>query len=427
MAQDNCSKDTFNTLDNVNRKIMEKINLVKQSIESINNEELLREINKLFEDYQLLILSVMTKHYLNETQDNFKEFNRILSSNNIIKKIDHIIIRTINHISNGSSKYISRKIINKQANIISDCKSYIEHCDKCIKAIACTTSSKKINEIAYLLKKNNDYISSIITMIKEESSSARHLIINMLTVAKNIDIKQDSEKVNFDICDCGYKMNIVPEISELHCSNPSCGKTTTIVGTVFKYEQSSYSESNRNKYNGYDPSQHYKIWMDRILGNETKTISEDDIKKIEFIINRDKWDLSTLTCKDIRRILKDSKVKAQYLNDHTPYLLRRLTGKCPPRLSLHDERKLSYRFDKAMHFYDQIVTKGKKPYYPYFIYKLIEHEFKDDKDKLRLLDNIHLQSRETVVKNDRCWKIICELADDEEDFVYKPTDPAGRL
>jgi hypothetical protein len=75
-----------------------------------------------------------------------------------------------------------------------------------------------------------------------------------------------------------------------------------------------------------------------------------------------------------------------------------------------------------MSLYEQVATEGgNKPYYPYFIYKLYEDEFKDDPAKLRILEYIHLQSKDTVTKNDIIYRSIAELAPPEDGIVYRPT------
>jgi hypothetical protein len=37
-----------------------------------------------------------------------------------------------------------------------------------------------------------------------------------------------------------------------------------------------------------------------------------------------------------------------------------------------------------------------RPYYPYFIYKIAEDEFKDNPEKLKILDYIHMKSEDTI-------------------------------
>ena len=81
-------------------------------------------------------------------------------------------------------------------------------------------------------------------------------------------------------------------------------------------------------------------------------------------------------------------------------------------------------FDKVIHIFDEIKPPEKTncPYHPYFIYKIIEQIIKKKSDrirKLKILACIHLQSRETLVENDRIWVLICLRI---LEFTYIPTD-----
>ena len=129
----------------------------------------------------------------------------------------------------------------------------------------------------------------------------------------------------------------------------------------------------------------------------------------------------------MRDVLKDPKVRATALNDHAPLLVKLHGGPSPHVLSFHDYRTLSVRFNRAMELHDELFPGGgNKPYYPYFIYKIIEREFQGDPVKLRLLNSIHLQSRDTVMKNDKTWEQICARSEPSDNFVYKSTDPSDR-
>ena len=81
-------------------------------------------------------------------------------------------------------------------------------------------------------------------------------------------------------------------------------------------------------------------------------------------------------------------------------------------------------FDKVIHIFDEIKPPEKTncPYHPYFIYKIIEQIIQKKEDrirKLKILSCIHLQSRETLVENDRIFSLICNRI---PEFTYKPTD-----
>jgi hypothetical protein len=246
--------------------------------------------------------------------------------------------------------------------------------------------------------------------------------------AQNIEITTSLEKKNYEICKCGAKMIVIPELSELQCPNASCRKVKTILGVVFRNDQIYPRENQKTKHGGYDTSRHYRFWIERIQALETKTFDEEDLANIEYVLNRDEYDRKTLTCEHIREALKDPKVSATHLNDHAALLVKIFGGRAPPLLNFQESKLLGIRFNKAMRLYDIVNPEGgNKPYYPYFIFVLISEMFAGNAEKLRLLDYIHLQSRETVIKNDKIFEQMCLLADERDGMRYRPTDPAYRL
>lgn len=246
-----------------------------------------------------------------------------------------------------------------------------------------------------------------------------------ITAALNLEIPVVIEKQDYETC-CGERMAVAPELSELHCAQ--CSRIKTIIGTVFRDDQFYPQEGQKTKHGGYDPARHYRIWIERLQALENKSFDPGLLARIEYILCRDGYDRRMLTCEQMRAILKDSKVGGTLLNDHAPLLVRLFGGPTPPTLTFQENCVLSIRFRKVMMLYDLVHPgEGNKPYYPYFIYKIIEHEFRNNADKLRLLSSIHLQSRDTVIKNDITYKQMCALADPEDGLAYVPTNPFGRL
>ncbi len=266
------------------------------------------------------------------------------------------------------------------------------------------------------------------TFPKTEAAVIKHQLANTKQNAeysRNIVIMSPIQKKNYEICKCGHKMTIVPEYSKLHCPNSTCGKIKDIIGTVFRDEQFAI-DGQKSKHGGYDTSRHYKFHIERLQALETTSFNEDDMHNIHYVLKRDKYILRQLKCEHIRTVLKDPRVNATKLNDHAPLLVKMLGGDAPPLLDFGENRKLEILFDKVMQRYDIVVPQsGNKPYYPYFIFKIIEILFARS-PKIRLLDYIHLQSRDTVIKNDITFKQICDLGEVPE-LIYRPTDSAGRI
>jgi hypothetical protein len=94
----------------------------------------------------------------------------------------------------------------------------------------------------------------------------------------------------------------------------------------------------------------------------------------------------------------------------------------PPQLTRDETRQLHNIFDKCVNEYENVKPIGKrnKMYYPYIIYKILDHIItKNGIRKKRILECIHLQSRDTLITNDNIWEKICENIDGVD---YKPTD-----
>ncbi len=168
---------------------------------------------------------------------------------------------------------------------------------------------------------------------------------------------------------------------------------------------------------GYDSSQHFKYWMERLQGKQRFPLTDDIREKIEYILKRDGIDTGRLTCHRMRAVLKEAKLTK--LNEHIVLLVCRFGGVPPPELDRNEVLRMSMCFDRMMELYKKLPgpRRTNNPYYPYFIYKIGEALLPTE--KLPFLDYIHMQSRQTVIKNDGLFEQICKASDGE--FVFKPT------
>lgn len=397
--------DTMSTVESINSKIREKFNSMrdaltilstsmaditermkgKKSKTATNVHSLLSWINiNILQDrlntceneYDMAVVTIMSSHY--NGVDETKKFHRIVMAENIVA--------VLNDIAHKGKLAANSLVSASQLKIFADK----------------TTQHNHISDLG-------------------------HAILKLMHAA-SINIAIGLEKRNWEVCKCGSRFAIIPELSEMHCTNTLCNKIKIITGTVFRDDQFYPQEGQKTKHGGYDTSRHYRFWIERLQAIEPKVFDDDVIVRAEYVLNRDKYDRRTLTCSQVRVILKDPHVNATLLNDHAPRLAVKFGGPAPPQLSFQEDRVISARFAQAMILYDEVnPTGGNKPYYPYFIYKIIEYYFRDNYEKLRLLDYIHLQSRETVAKNDGYYRDMEKLANPGDGIVYTPTDPCGRM
>ena len=344
-------------------------------INSLQLNLLMDRVESIENEYTVSIAHILSDYYSNPTNEsaNTKKYYSIISSKNIAGMcID--LLRLCYNSAAGISHVLSKRII-----VGADLKS------------------------------------------AEDSLS---LICGDLEYARTINIGEYLEHGKDGRCKCGSRMNLLPETSELRCE--LCMRTKKVVGTVLHYESDGQQKS---KHSGYDIVRHLRFWLERLQALESKVFEDDILERIRYVMRRDGIIKTDLTCIIMRKILKDPYVDATYLNDHVPLLVKTFGGEGPPIFDYDELKILTSRFIRAMNIHSEVhPTSGNKPYYPHFIYKIAEVQFKDNPEKLRILNYIHLQSADTVEKNDRYFEEICIAADNPESgLVYSPTNPSGRF
>lgn len=252
-------------------------------------------------------------------------------------------------------------------------------------------------------------------------------IKSMFTSYENSTITRNISNIVYNRCNiCGREMKIVANLSEIVCTH--CGITENLYGTVFEDEQFYYQEGQRSKHGSYDPSKHCRFWIERIQARESKEIPESVIDAVKGCIRYNKIrNKEDITCKEIRKYL--SQTRNSNYNEHIPLIRKLIIGVSPPQLTDQELQLITIYFDKIIRIYDGIKPNDKinVPYHPYLIYKIIEHiltkkSVKHVNSKKRIndiLNCIHLQSRETLIENDKTWEHICKFI---EEITYKPTD-----
>ena len=261
----------------------------------------------------------------------------------------------------------------------------------------------------------NEYNETYFNTNTEKVFKKISILINQFNKTKLV---YNFEEINYDVCQCGNKMIIQSNTSELLCIK--CGFVNTLVGSVFEDSQFFNQEGNRYKHGSYDPNRHCKFWIERIQAKENAVIDQSLIDTIEKCIKQDRIEnIKNISVKQFRLYLKQTRLSK--LNDHIPLIKKIITGYIPPQLTHNELHLLFNYFDKATKTYESIKPKSKKNslYYPFIIYKILEIIIEDETRKLGLLSCIHLQSYETLIDNDKIWASICKH---NKHFVYNPTN-----
>lgn len=269
-----------------------------------------------------------------------------------------------------------------------------------------------------------EYMSEFIDVYASELASVGMKSVDNNTIRRlhskycKVYTEQQLKEELYDVCDCGNRMIIQSNTSEMICVK--CGKITMLLGSVTEESQLFAQEGNRVAHGSYDPTRHCKFWIERIQAKESTVIPDEYIERLRSSIRRDKLtNLKNITVQQFRMYLKQNDLTK--LNDHIPLIKKIITGYIPPQLTHREQQLLFIYFDKATKTYDIIKPSNKKNslYYPFLIYKIIDLIIQDEEKKKGLLGCIHLQSYETLIDNDRIWHSICKH---NRCFEYRPTN-----
>lgn len=245
------------------------------------------------------------------------------------------------------------------------------------------------------------------------------ILINNFRTYDYTPVTLNNVSIKKGTCPCGVPYTIESKNSEFICYE--CGNTEKLYGIVFEDEQFFYQEGQRTKHGKYDPIKHCRFWLERIQAKENYEVPKHVLRKIRSCIQRDSIFMENVTCPIIRGYLKECKL-TEY-NDHVPLIKKKVTGIQQVQLTDYEFRLVCVYFRQVIQIYNAIKPDDKPncPYHPFFIYKIIEQKLKSNTQRLRkiaILDNIHLQSRETLIENDRIWERIIQYI---PEFTYVPT------
>lgn len=446
----------MSTLDNINENIIIKINIIKKissyllsdfnlcNLYDSSDGIIKRNINilkskyndvldkiSLYEINSILFLTEYYKIFNNiDIIDEYNENKRNIYNDSIFLLSDNNLLLNNNDLLELKDIYYSNyynykkfKYIFKKATSNLDNKQKTKYIYKNFNMFL------SINDIYGTFDNFIDYVESFLTIYKDllqdrlESNNIDSVkiykdILISINQFKKTKLLYNINELSYDICDCGTKMTIQTNTSELLCVK--CGYINTLVGSVYEDSMFFMQVENRYQHGKYDPSRHCKFWIERIQAKENTVIDKSVIEKIENCIKKDKIkNTKNISVKQFRMYLKQTKLSK--LNDHIPLIKKIISGYIPPQLDHKELHLLFNYFDKATKTYEVIKPKEKKNslYYPFLIYKILDLIIDDEEKKNGLLSCIHLQSYETLIDNDKIWKSICEHNDN---FVYKPTN-----
>lgn len=213
-----------------------------------------------------------------------------------------------------------------------------------------------------------------------------------------------------DICNVCKKGELIPIEYEgiLVCNN--CSSNTKF---LIENEKPSYKEPPKEVcFYAYKRINHFREIIAQFQAKETTQIPDQVLENIRFQIKKERIDLSQITNKKAKEILKKLGYNKYY--EHIPFIKDKL-GIKPPIMSPELEETLCNLFSSIQEPYSKFCPEERVNFlnYYYTVYKLCE--LLDQKQFLPYFPM--LKDREKRIEQDEIWKKICN----ELEWEFIPT------
>jgi hypothetical protein len=272
--------------------------------------------------------------------------------------------------------------------------------------------SLEFTERFYKILDNNNILNILDIIYKninnfltyENKLDIEHNKILLLDYKNNYIYNDNTYNTKIEKCTCVNSSKLNINENEIICS---------ICGSI--YNKPILKNHNVDDINTikYDFLRHYRIWLEKILGINDKYLNKykDEYNKIKNYIEREYPLISErkkISINLLRQFLK--KLNITKLNDLISILMIKICNIQIPTLNAKELTDMENLFINIIKVYDIIKDKKEinRKYYPYFIYKIIEYYFRENKEKLVILKFIHLQKKKTLAQNDTVFKSIAD-------------------
>ena len=291
------------------------------------------------------------------------------------------------------------KLQQKQIDYYLDNSKYIfGYFEEKQKISECKTQIKTLHQFFNLEKSTEDYKCNNYNLqyLKniQEPSSLQHTSVNVFVCKE---------------CCVGEMIQLDYE-GVLICNNPNCANQ---IMYLVEHEKTSYKEPPKEVcFYAYKRINHFREILAQFQAKESTQIPDEIIKNIQKQIKKERINVSTITNKKAKEILKKFGYNKYY--EHIPFIKDKL-GIKPPIMSPELEDKLCSLFMEIQRPYAKYCPDDRVNFlnYYYTIYKLCE--LLDETDFLPYFPM--LKDREKQIEQDEIWKKICK----ELNWEFVPT------
>ena len=378
--------------------LMKKDNNARSTLDNKHNEFI-----KTFKNNN----EVLIPKYLKQIEKLENSLNKCKNKEEILKDIEKYknIIKSLKNKEKeyylNNSKYIFEYFENKKNISNSETSVEINNSDK--NNIIKNFFSMNVNE-------KNDLNTSIYEKNLENKTN-KNLIDKYFNNIDSNYLNYDKLLYPSDICDTCKKGELIYVESEGMCICSNCSNS---VKYLIEIDKPSYKEPPKEVcFYAYKRINHLKEILAQFQAKESTNIPDEVFENIKNQIKKERINLSDLTNKKTKEILKNLGYNKYY--EHIPFIKDKL-GIKPPVMSSELEETLCNLFMELQKPYSKYCPKDRVNFlnYYYTLYKLCE--LLNEKSFLPYFPM--LKDREKRIEQDQIWKKIC--ADLKWKFIPTP-------
>ena len=358
------------TLDSKHREMIEKFREKRESLPEL--KKILESVKRELEECSNIPNNKKNYELIYELEIKIKQMEEeIISIENETNEIDYI-----SKTSNLLFQYYSNNF-NKKAK-------------------------PNVGILQYFTKKNSSVktpdINPIINKISKNMGKGDLSCLYLQKISDDYIVQEDKNEAQCN--KCGKEMLLEQEYGYYVC--PNCSE---MVYVSIDSDKPSYKDPPpESSYFPYKKINRFNEWLNQIQARETTEIPDIVFDKIRLEIKKEMIkDLTKIDRDRIKLYLKKYKFNKYY--DHIPFIIFKLNGVSPPKLSPEQETTLKCMFSQMLGPFMEVKPENRKnaPSYSYLLYKFVELLGWDHLKKCFSL----LKSRKRLYQQDKIWEAIC--------------------
>lgn len=157
----------------------------------------------------------------------------------------------------------------------------------------------------------------------------------------------------------------------------------------------------------YRRANHFQEWLIQCQAKQSTTLPDSVFESISGELRKRRMDVHELNSVSMKSIMKALRLNKYY--EHIAYIMYKMTGKQPLRLSVEIEERMKKMFNEIQEPFDKVVQVIAPKRKNFLSYSFVLRKFAELMELDEIIDSFPLlKSRDKLHVQDAIWKAMCE-------------------